>query len=285
MAITFSEFLQKLYNFCSGNDNTSTFVTTVLEKIIFNRDNDDLAKKVAAFNMDENDLRKIYNGKKTLSATSIRYILSHIDKQNFAEFITDSTTDDARILLCEEFEPNVGNADKDNIADKIATLLVNILKEIVVPKNKKTDTLPLQQISKFDTEQELTEIVKALALLPQERLNDLLKYKPYNVDKKVLPENAILKKDIKQDVVDFYLFVEGLFNNATAKNSLFFDQIAEQVKIASDNYISQGLPQEIVFNNMVDWLQSKVAFASRSSCRIIISFFVQNCEVFHAFTE
>lgn len=285
MTLSFGDFLQKLYNYCCGNDSAATFVTTVLEKIIFNRDNDDLSNKVAAFNMDENDLRKIFNGKKSLSAPSVRYILSHLDKQNFAEFISESTTDDARILLCEEFEPNVGNANKDNISDKIATLLANIFKEMVTPKNKKIDTVPLPQISKFDMERELTEIVKTLALLPAEQINDMLTYKPYNVDKKVLPQNAILKKDIKQDVVDFYIYVEGLFNNATAKNSLFFDQIAEQIKIASDNYIEQGLPQEIVFNNMVDWLQSKVSFASRSSCRIIISFFVQNCEVFHAFTE
>lgn len=283
MTLTFSGFLQKLFKYCCGNDSTATFVTTVLEKIIFNRDNDDLAEKVAAFNMDENDLRKIFNGKKSLSRKSARYILSHLDEVNFADYIVEQTTDDTRILLCKEFESYIGNTDKDNISAKIATLLSNII-QAIADKNKTTNTVPLPQLSDFTIEQELTEVIKTLATSPLEQLKIELTYEPVNVDRKIL-SNGVLKADIRKYVIDYYLFIEGLFKDASKQNSAFFDIIAEQVKYHSDNFIEQNLPQEIVFDNMVNWLKAKVSYVSDTACRIIISFFVQNCEVFHAITE
>ena len=86
-------------------------------------------------------------------------------------------------------------------------------------------------------------------------------------------------------MIDYYLFVENLFKEASQQNSGFFDNIAEQVKYHSDNFIANNLPQEEVFDKMVDWLKAKVSGVGYTACRIIISFFVQNCEVFHAFTE
>lgn len=284
MAMKFSELIQRLYPYCGGDDTTSEFVTTILEKVIFNIDNDDLTKKVAVFNMDDNDLRKIYSGKKGISKPSARYILSHLDENGLTEYICDRTTDDARILLCEEFEPYVGNADKDNIANKIYHLLVEILKSIAMPQG---NTLPKKspaQISDFEMERELTEIVQTLAQLPPEQLDTKLIYNSVNVDKKIISD-TVLKSDVRKYVIDYYVFVEGLFKNAARQNSAFFDELAKQVKFNCDIMISQNVNQEVVFDKMVAWLKSKVTFASDTACRIIISFFVQNCEVFHAISE
>lgn len=284
MALKFSELLQKLYPFCGSNGTTSKFVTTVLEKTIFNIDDDDLTKKVAAFNMDDNDLRKIYNGKKTISKPSARYILSHLDENSLAEYICDQTTDDARILLCEEFEPYVGNADKNNISTKISRLLVEILKTIAAPKENALPKKSPAQISDFEMERELTEIVKTLATLPPEQLDAKLVYDPVNVDEKISSDSA-LKSDVRKYVIDYYVFVEGLFKDAARQKSAFFDELAKQVKFNCDIMISQNGNQEVVFDKMVAWLKGKVTFASDTACRIIISFFVQNCEVFHAISE
>lgn len=284
MTLSFSEYLKKLYNYCGGDDSVATFVTTVLEKIIFNRDNDDLTKKVAAFNMDDNDLRKIFNGKKQISSKSARYIVAHLDEVAFSEFIIERTTEDTRVLLCKEFEPYVGNADKNSISTKISTLLSNIFQNIAKKgKNTKNTEMP-QPLSDFTIERELTEIVKTLAATPLEQLKIELTYEPVNVDKKIL-SNGTLKDDIRKYVIDYYLFVENLFKEASQQNSGFFDNIAEQVKYHSDNFIANNLPQEEVFDKMVDWLKAKVSGVGYTACRIIISFFVQNCEVFHAFTE
>ena len=42
---------------------------------------------------------------------------------------------------------------------------------------------------------------------------------------------------------------------------------------------------DTIFDNMVHWLQNKTQCASTSACEAVISFFVQNCEVFNEITE
>ncbi len=272
-----SEFLKKLYSIGGNGKNQANFLLDLFTNIT-------LEQSDPFFEKDDADLRKLYNGNRELSKKSATYILSHLDKENFANYLNDILTEDALIELCREFENDIGISTKENILDKLTDLIIKILKN----RTKKKDVPQLtatRNYSSFTIEDELTNIVKTLATLPPDKLEDLLTYQPFNVDKKILPENAVLKKDIKKDVVDYYRFVEDLFKEASSSNANFFDEIAEQVKKASDNYISQGLPQGVIFDNMVNWIQNKVSFASTTACRIIISFFVQNCEVFHEITE
>ena len=163
-------------------------------------------------------------------------------------------------------------------------MFTSILREIVTKKDIAVNKPATLELSNFALERELTEIVKDLASLPPEQRKINLTYEPYKVDNKILPENFSLISEIKKDVVENYVYIEELFKNASQKNALFFDQIASEVKYVCDNLISQLHSQEMVFYRMVEWLKSKVSYKSDIACRKIISFFVQNCEVFHAFT-
>ena len=40
-----------------------------------------------------------------------------------------------------------------------------------------------------------------------------------------------------------------------------------------------------IFDHLVDWIKSKTRSTSKDACEAVISFFVQNCEVFHEITE
>ena len=40
------------------------------------------------------------------------------------------------------------------------------------------------------------------------------------------------------------------------------------------------LDQNRIFDSLVDWLNGAIPEASRIACEIVISFFIQNCEVF-----
>lgn len=50
------------------------------------------------------------------------------------------------------------------------------------------------------------------------------------------------------------------------------------------NLNDMGLSQDEIFEKMVDWLQD-ATHENRSSCEVIISYFIQKCEVFDAITE
>lgn len=276
--LNFNEFAQKLYTRCGNGETQSNFLRELFFKISSEHDD-------SIFKIDDDYLRKIFSGKRKLPQKSASYLLTHLDKSKFDTYLYDLLAEDALLELCNDFEPIVGNSSTDDISTKIADLFTSILKEIVTKKDVAINKPVALELSNFTLERELTEIVKDLASLPPEQRKINLSYEPYKVDNKVLPGNFSLISEIKKDVVENYVYIEELFKNASQKNALFFDQIASEVKYVCDNLISQPHSQETVFYEMVKWLKSKVSHKSDIACRKIISFFVQNCEVFHAFTE
>ena len=276
--MNFNEFVQKLYTHCGNGKTQPDFLRELFSKISSEQDDPILEK-------DDDYLRKIFSGKRKLPQKSASYLLTHLDKGKFDTYLYDLLAEDALIELCNDFEPIVGNSSADDISTKIADLFTSILKEIVTKKDIAINKPATLELSNFALERELTEIVKDLASLPPEQRKINLSYEPYKVDDKTLPKNFSLISEIKKDVVENYVYIEELFKNASQKNALFFDQIASEVKYVCDNLISQPHSQETVFYQMVAWLKSKVSCKSDIACRKIISFFVQNCEVFHAFTE
>ncbi len=276
--MNFNEFAQKLYTRCGNGETQSNFLRELFFKISSEHDD-------SIFKIDDDYLRKIFSGKRKLPQKSASYLLTHLDKSKFDTYLYDLLAEDALIELCNDFEPIVGNSSTDYISTKIADLFTSILKEIVTKKDVAINKPVALELSNFTLERELTEIVKDLASLPPEQRKINLSYEPYKVDNKILPGNFSLISEIKKDVVENYVYIEELFKNASQKNALFFDQIASEVKYVCDNLISQPHSQETVFYEMVKWLKSKVSHKSDIACRKIISFFVQNCEVFHAFTE
>lgn len=273
--MTFSSFVQKLYPYCSNGKSPADFVVVVLSEMTTEQDD-------SLFDKSNDYLKKIYNGTKFISQKSASALLTKVDKTKFDSFLYEMLSDDALIELGADFENEIGNVSKDNVTTKLIELLVSIIKKIAT-KGKNTANIVVP-ITNIDIEKALSEIVNTLAKTPQEKLDVVLKYTPFNVDKKIIPSNALLKKDITDDVVDYYTYIEYLFKNASKNNTVLFDRIAEAIKYTSDNYISQGLPQQSVFDYMVAWLKQKAASANETACKIIISFFVQNCEVFHEIT-
>lgn len=276
--MNFNEFAQKLYTRCGNGETQSNFLRELFFKISSEHDD-------SIFKIDDDYLRKIFSGKRKLPQKSASYLLTHLDKSKFDTYIYDLLAEDALVELCNDFESIVGNSSAEDISTKIADLFKSILERIVAKKeisDNKTTTL---ELSSFALERELSEIVKDLASLRPEQRKINLSYEPYKVDNKILPGNFSLISEIKKDVVENYVYIEDLFKNASLKNATFFDQLASEVKYVCDNLIFQPHSQETVFYQMVAWLKSKASCKSDIACRKIISFFVQNCEVFHAFTE
>lgn len=276
--LTFGDLVQKLYTHCGNGVTQPNFIRTMLSKITSEQED-------SIFEKDDTDLRKIFSGTRKLPKKSASYILTHLDKGKFDTYIYDLLSEDALTELCNEFEPFVGNASITDITAKISDLFVSILKSITAKTEMAETKVHTVELSNFVIERELTEIVKTLTSLPPSKRRINLTYEPYNVDKKILPANFSLMDEIKKDVVENYVFIEDLFKNASHTDTSFFDQFASEVKYVCDNMILQPHSQEEVFYAMVKWLKDRVSCKSDIACRKIISFFVQNCEVFHAFTE
>jgi len=286
-SLIFSEYLKMLYPFCCGSSNDdedgdrkspAEFVVALLSAATTEQDD-------PIFDKTNDYLRRIYNGKKRISQKSASYVLTHLNKLGLEDtFLNAVPSEDARVELCGLFEPYIGNATIDDIAFKLANLFVSILK--IIAQGKKGSCTPSSQnYDNINLEMELSKIIKRLASLSQEELDVILRFEPSNIDKKILKNEVLLRKEIKNNVAQYYTCIEELLKQSATSNSLFIDRLLKSVQFASENYIEQISSQQQVFEAMVTWLKNKAISTNDIACRIMVSFFVQNCEVFREVTK
>jgi hypothetical protein len=105
------------------------------------------------------------------------------------------------------------------------------------------------------------------------------------VGKKITSENRILLNEVTSNVVRYFPFVQNAFRELDQARKNKFELIASNIKSAYLKMQAENLTQDEIYSKMSEWLQRKTQTKSASACRIIISFFIQNCEVFYATTK
>lgn len=130
-------------------------------------------------------------------------------------------------------------------------------------------------------EPEVRKVLEALHAVDSADLVELT-YSPVKVNEKVT--DGLLQRKIVSNVVQYYNFVKQELQELDAAKGGKFELIASQVHQHFLRVAQTDLFQEHVFDQIVEWLQSKVN-GDRSACEIVVSFFVQNCEVFNAIAK
>ncbi|OTA18060.1 hypothetical protein Xvie_00746 [Xenorhabdus vietnamensis] len=133
----------------------------------------------------------------------------------------------------------------------------------------------------YAIEDEICDIIDAL--YNEYDLNDdcEISYQPKNIDEK-LNETITkpTKRKIKNNVGDYYIFIKGKLASFDQNDPDLSDMISLQIKTF---YLKQkrfGYDQQIIFENIVAWINSKTKPKSSDAAEILASFFIQNCEVF-----
>ncbi len=184
---------------------------------------------------------------------------------------------DNRIPLCSDCALAYRN---EITIDKFKQLVE--IKRIFVKRQK------LQQsISNINLEDSIQEIINGLIAVTLDTQFLPLDMRAVRIGKKIPSSKVILKNTICDDVVHYYKYIENLFKLADEKKTNTFNTIATEVKLVFEKIESSGLLQEDMFDEMVNWLLQKAGLDARHTmpARIIISFFVQNCEVFHEISK
>lgn len=113
-----------------------------------------------------------------------------------------------------------------------------------------------------------------------------LTYKSLKIDDKMddtIP--FIIKQSIKSDVVYYFEFIKYCFKDIDKTVPNKFETLASQVKSTYLKLSQTISEQDIIFKALVNWLDEKSDKYSKRACEIIISFFIQNCEIFKAIKE
>lgn len=104
------------------------------------------------------------------------------------------------------------------------------------------------------------------------------------VEKKI-PQDYALRQRVLDYALTYYRFVRDIFNELQNEEILRFNKVRNEVSQVFEMLDEQGLNQRKIFESLVQWLQESTGSEDRIACEIIISFFVQNCEVFYEAPE
>lgn len=134
-------------------------------------------------------------------------------------------------------------------------------------------------VNRIMLEEDIREILNALGEITDPSVLVPLTYDALRIDEKFKPENFILKTEIQVQVLTYYRYIESLFSKSDAD----FELIASEIKVASQKLEKSGMSQENVVYHLTEWIRNKAKLDKDRllACTIVVSFFIQNCEVFY----
>lgn len=134
-------------------------------------------------------------------------------------------------------------------------------------------------VNDVQLEDDIRTILSALGTIKNASELVELEYEALRIDEKFDAENFILKNETQMQVVTYYRYIEKVFSNSNAD----FDMIASEIKVSSMKLEKAGLSQQDVISQLSEWIRNKAGLGTESllACNIVVSFFIQNCEVFH----
>lgn len=149
-------------------------------------------------------------------------------------------------------------------------------------KKLKLDADLKNSYAHFNIESEINEILKELndELVETELIQ--LNLDSLKIDQKANETlSYTLKRSIKNDVVDYFDYIRKLFIEMDKITPHKFNILASQVRGFYYRCMQSNPDQDYVFYALVDWLDNKThSNYSNRVCEIIISYFIQDCEVF-----
>lgn len=133
----------------------------------------------------------------------------------------------------------------------------------------------------YQIDVEIQEVIKKLVEEFNESELKPLKMKALELDVKADDTlSSITKSRIRNDITEYYYYIKEQFAQLDSTYPRSFNAIASQVSAFYNNLSRTEPSQEIIYSQLTEWLSKKTGTSNIAACTIIISFFIQNCEVF-----
>lgn len=133
-------------------------------------------------------------------------------------------------------------------------------------------------------EVEIANVVEKVRSLREDEMATL-NYSPVSLTKKFSASELLLKNRIKMYVTSYYPYIRDCFKAQDGINGFRLDALSMQIKSCFLKMEGISDNKSDIFDQLAMWIMSKTLSPSRAACEAVVSFFVQNCEVFHEITE
>jgi cytochrome c553 len=191
-----------------------------------------------------------------------------------APMVEDKESFENKIALCKDCH----NRQDFHTQKEEYMRLYNIKQRLI------KQTKALDEASTVFIENEIEEVLRRLKDADIKELVPL-SYDVISVDKKITKENGLLLNDVREKIVQYFLFIQEMLRNIDNMGSQKSKIMASEIRTCFLKMNDKGLSQEEVFSALVKWLYSKTQSQSEIACGIIVAYFVQDCEVFDVIAQ
>lgn len=77
----------------------------------------------------------------------------------------------------------------------------------------------------------------------------------------------------------YYPYVKSCLADIEGKNGFYFSSFSALIRCCYLKMNNISSDKREVFNHMIKWFMEKTGSASVEACEIVVSFFIQNCEI------
>lgn len=222
-----------------------------------------------------------------------RTLLKNLNPQKLTDYLNDLIKKDedgySASDLCDDFFPDDEKVNASNIANCLVEVYRNILRERIAQKDERPGAKKeLKEKQKLQAKEEMQPFVEkrlkdALDIIftknPKTDLADF-RMTPACIKEKIVG-NPPFKEKVDRMVLPYYRYIETLLKTQCEGNPANFEHIASYIQDLYDDLKQQYSDQEDVFNFISETLVNLTHHKSKkSTCEILTSFFIQNCEVF-----
>jgi len=140
--------------------------------------------------------------------------------------------------------------------------------------------------SQYNIADEIQTIITSLSQVDFDSSDEKFEFAALQIEHKLKTDfNPVTKRHIIADVTDYYPYIRRLFSDVERNTPGKFDAIAANIHAFYLNLKLNVSTQEKIFDEMAKWICARTKHDSLDSCKVVVSFFIQICEVFEHVTE
>lgn len=142
-----------------------------------------------------------------------------------------------------------------------------------------------EKLDALEIDAELYDLLDSLDSLVDPVAVAKLQYKPRNVANKIEPSNFTLGMQVTDQITRYYGFLKDELSQRDGLNGFDFTELALSMRRCFNLMAQAGKKQTEIYSAMAIWVMDATSSTSLPACEILVSFFIQNCEVFNEIAE
>lgn len=140
----------------------------------------------------------------------------------------------------------------------------------------------MRDLGDLGIEQDIRNAVAALIKLDKNEVDGLLQMDPREITEKI--HSPLLRNEVRGNIIKYFRFLKSIFEDEEEFKTDAYELVAAEIRVAFLTAKKANSSECEIYRSLVSWLSSKIACESIVA-EIIISYFVQDCEVYDAISE